>query len=243
MSVNDGEKANASNFNTSFVSREVDSNTVGKIDLENTDGASGSSVTNIQRELNGQASFVGDTTNGAENRVPTWTSDAIGSANQPVKDRVDSVQAQVESNTTSIADNTSDVSDLRNTTGTSDGDTDMGTYTAGSNGFSITDNEAAKTNIQELVDGVDGRISESDKGVADGVASLDGTGRIPSGQLPTSATEYLGAWNASTNTPALSDGSGTNGDMYRASVAGTQDLGSGSETYGVGDAIIYNGSI
>jgi len=87
------------------------------------------------------------------------------------------------------------------------------------------------------------KIPLTQKGAANGVATLDSGGRMPSGQLPTSAQEYKGAWNASTNTPTLIDGTGTNGDMYRASVAGTQDLGSGDITVGVGDQVIYNGTI
>lgn len=83
----------------------------------------------------------------------------------------------------------------------------------------------------------------SDAGAANGAATLDASGKLPSSQLPTSATEYLGAWNASTNSPTLTDGVGTNGDMYRVSIGGAQDLGSGSITFAAGDAIIYNGFI
>ena len=49
-------------------------------------------------------------------------------------------------------------------------------------------------------------------------------------------------WNASTNTPTLADGSGDTGDVYRVSVAGTRDLGSGAIDFQVGDYAIYNGS-
>ena len=68
-------------------------------------------------------------------------------------------------------------------------------------------------------------------------------GKIPTSQLPTSAMEYLGNWNASTNTPTLIDGTGDNGDVYRVSVAGSQDLGSGSISFAVGDWVIYNGTV
>jgi hypothetical protein len=87
------------------------------------------------------------------------------------------------------------------------------------------------------------KIPLTQKAAANGVATLDGTGKIPSAQLPVSATEYLGAWNASTNTPTLADGTGTNGDFYRVSVGGTQDLGSGNVTFAAGDIVIYNGTI
>ena len=42
--------------------------------------------------------------------------------------------------------------------------------------------------------------------------------------------QYLtweGLWDASTNTPSLSDGTGNAGQVYEVSVAGTQNLGSG----------------
>lgn len=80
-------------------------------------------------------------------------------------------------------------------------------------------------------------------GAANGVASLDSGGKVPVAQLPSTVMLYLGAWDASTNTPTLADGTGTNGDTYRASVAGTQNLGSGPQTWAVGDLVIYNGSI
>ena len=87
------------------------------------------------------------------------------------------------------------------------------------------------------------QIPLTQKGVANGVATLDAGGKIPSAQLPSSVMEYKGTWNANTNTPTLADGVGDNGDVYVVSVAGTQDLGSGSITFAVGDWVVYNGSI
>lgn len=76
------------------------------------------------------------------------------------------------------------------------------------------------------------------KGQANGIASLDATGRIPYSQLPESAIEFKGTWNADTNIPTLTDGVGTNGDMYIVSVAGTWQ----KTVFYVGDRIIYNGN-
>lgn len=73
-------------------------------------------------------------------------------------------------------------------------------------------------------------------------ASLDGNGKVPVSELPNSIMEYQGTWNASTNSPSLSDGTGSAGDVYRVSVAGTRNLGSGNITFDVGDYAIYNGS-
>lgn len=86
-------------------------------------------------------------------------------------------------------------------------------------------------------------IAASEKGAVNGVATLDGSGLIPSSQMPVSAMEFKGTWNASTNTPTLIDGTGNTGDVYRVSVAGTRNLGSGSQTFGIADWILYNGTI
>lgn len=89
---------------------------------------------------------------------------------------------------------------------------------------------------------LDAKIPDSEKGVANGVATLDGSGKIPTAQLPSSVMEYKGVWDADTNSPSLTDGTGDAGDVYQISVAGSQDLGSGSQSFVVGDLIIYNGT-
>lgn len=91
---------------------------------------------------------------------------------------------------------------------------------------------------------LDGRYVESSLlGAANGVATLDSSGRLPVAQLPTSVLVYKGTWNANTNTPTLADGTGTAGWYYIVSTAGTQNLGSGSITFAVGDWAIYSGTI
>lgn len=52
-----------------------------------------------------------------------------------------------------------------------------------------------------------------------------------------------GAWDASANSPALADGTGTAGHYYTVSVAGTQTFGDESLTFAVGDRIYYNGKV
>ncbi len=56
-----------------------------------------------------------------------------------------------------------------------------------------------------------------------------------------SGSTYFGTWDASTNTPTIIDGTGANGNFYKVSVAGAQDLGSGLITFAIGDTVIYNG--
>lgn len=94
-----------------------------------------------------------------------------------------------------------------------------------------------------IQDQLDDKIDLTEKGANNGVATLDAGGKIPASQLPSTVMEYKGTWNASTNTPTLADGVGDPGDVYIVSVAGTQNLGSGSISFAVGDWVIYNGSI
>lgn len=84
----------------------------------------------------------------------------------------------------------------------------------------------------------------TDKGLAGGVASLDGGGTVPTSQLPAAVlggVSYQGTWNASTNTPTLTSSVGTKGYYYVVDVAGSTDL-NGITDWKVGDWAIYNGS-
>lgn len=56
------------------------------------------------------------------------------------------------------------------------------------------------------------------------------------------ALNYKGTWNATSNTPTLASGVGTQGDYYVVSVAGTTDL-NGITNWGVGDWAAFNGSV
>jgi hypothetical protein len=56
------------------------------------------------------------------------------------------------------------------------------------------------------------------------------------------ALNYKGTWNASANTPALASGTGTKGDYYVVSVAGSTTL-DGISNWGIGDWATFNGSI
>lgn len=90
---------------------------------------------------------------------------------------------------------------------------------------------------------LDLKIDTSKISAANGVASLDSSGKVPVDQLPNSVMEFKGAYDPSTNTPSLSDGSGNAGDIYRISVAGSRDFGSGSIAFFVGDLVVYSGSV
>lgn len=100
-------------------------------------------------------------------------------------------------------------------------------------------------NVNKVNDNMSSLLStlQSHLGTSNGIATLDADGRVPYSQLPESAMEYKGTWNASTNTPTLADGTGNTGDMYMVSVEGTVDFGSGDITLYEGDSVVYNGSV
>lgn len=85
-------------------------------------------------------------------------------------------------------------------------------------------------------------VSASELGQPGGVATLDGSGHIPTSQMPVGDVTYLGNWNATTNTPTLANGVGTAGELYICDVAGSQNLGGGVVAYSVGDWVIYDGA-
>jgi len=61
--------------------------------------------------------------------------------------------------------------------------------------------------------------------------------------LISGSLNYLGTWNAATNTPSISDATGNANDYYKVSVAGSLDLGSGAIAFTVGDDVIHNGIV
>ena len=89
----------------------------------------------------------------------------------------------------------------------------------------------------------DFKINLTEKGANNGLATLDLSGKVPLSQLPSGSDINKGTWNASTNSPVLADGTGSAGWYYYVSAAGTQNLGSGSVSYMIGDRVNYNGSI
>jgi hypothetical protein len=117
--------------------------------------------------------------------------------------------------------------------------TGLGTMsTQNSNNISVTGGSMNGVTISDYV-------ATATKGVANGVASLDGSGTVPISQLPAAvlgALSYQGTWNASTNTPTLTSSVGTKGYYYVVNVAGNTDL-NGITDWVVGDWAVFNGSV
>ncbi|HYA07472.1 MAG TPA: hypothetical protein VEF90_16425 [Xanthobacteraceae bacterium] len=88
-------------------------------------------------------------------------------------------------------------------------------------------------------------MSALNAGAANGLATLDSTGRLPLSQLTASvigAMQYQGTWNASTNSPTLTSSVGTAGQYYQVAVAGSTSL-NGISVWNVGDLVLFNGSV
>ncbi len=80
--------------------------------------------------------------------------------------------------------------------------------------------------------------------LASGVAGLDGSGKVPLSQLPASVQGCLqlqGSWNAATNTPALTSGIGTTGWVYKVVSGGSTTL-DGIGAWNAGDYAVFDGA-
>lgn len=100
----------------------------------------------------------------------------------------------------------------------------------------------SSSTISDFVTSVDGRITLQ-KGAANGLATLDGSSRVPIAQLPPSivgALSFQTTWNASLNSPPLSSGVGTKGHYYVVSVDGSTNL-DGITDWKAGDWVIFDG--
>ena len=110
--------------------------------------------------------------------------------------------------------------------------------TQNSNSISVTGGSISGTTISWY-------IPTTEKAAALGVATLDAGGTVPLSQIPASiqgGVSYQGTWNASTNTPTLTNGVGTKGYYYVVSVAGNTNL-DGITSWNVGDWAIFNGTV
>lgn len=84
------------------------------------------------------------------------------------------------------------------------------------------------------------KVDTAAVGQTSGVASLDGSGKVPLSQMNLEALAYKGLWDAENNIPTIADGVGADGDFYFASSEASVDLGSGLVEFGEGDIVIYH---
>ena len=85
------------------------------------------------------------------------------------------------------------------------------------------------------------KINATDKGIANGVATLDASGKLPMSQIPATlvgAVVFQGTYDAATASPSLPSPTGNKGSYWSVNVAGTQY----GNVYGVKDWIISDGT-
>jgi len=100
----------------------------------------------------------------------------------------------------------------------------------------INDNTTAASAAQTTADAIN-----TVKGAVNGFASLDGTGRVPENQIPLKFMSFEGNWDASTNTPTLSNTDlNKNGFTYKVTLGGTVDFGAGNIIFQAGDWVYWN---
>jgi hypothetical protein len=107
-----------------------------------------------------------------------------------------------------------------------------------------TDNVAEGANLYYTDARADARITAI-KGLAGGLAELDGSGKIPYSQIPDSIlgkVEYKGAWDAGANSPDLVLATPSQGDYYVVTNSGSTDL-SGTDDWNIGDWAIFDGAL
>ena len=110
-----------------------------------------------------------------------------------------------------------------------------------STGIAPTSHTHSSVDITDFNSAADARITLQ-KGNVNGLASLDGSGKIPLSQVSVVSLEYKGVWDSDTNTPALSSGSGVQGDYYVVSVPGSTNLDSITD-WKLSDWAVFNGTI
>jgi len=99
--------------------------------------------------------------------------------------------------------------------------------------------------MEELEEFLILKQSVSERGQANGYASLGADGKIPASQLPAAlfgGLSYQGTWNANANAPVIPTASAANkGYYYKVTTAGSTNV-SGETDWKVGDWIVSNGA-
>lgn len=91
MGVASGSPVSAANTNQAFIDANGDDATIGKLGLQNTDPVSGTSVTNLQEEINSIDSYTGKTINTLKNDLPSWTNNDVGTSTDSLVARADAL--------------------------------------------------------------------------------------------------------------------------------------------------------
>lgn len=265
--VSNGQAVNAAVTNAAFIFKNADDSTSNLLSLTNGVSASGGSITNIQRQFNSLASFLGASTNQVYNYLPTWSNNDVGVSTDTVKTRADDLTAKFNSSAghkhTGAAGDAPQIDVTTGITGTitvANGGTGRTTLTnhgvlVGAGSSAITQLSAAGAGT--LLSGV---ASSDPAFTATPTLGVNGT---TTGQLNLASSTGGGAsvtvqnrtttsaWNfnlptsAGTTGQLLTSGGGGTGNMTWTSVSGIlipptfQTFTSGSGTYTTPAGVLY----
>lgn len=95
----DGTPVDAATTNAQKLDKVSDDTAVGVIELNNVAVASGSAVTNLQREHNSAASFMGKALNSVKNDLPAWTANNGLVSTDDLFERTDALSAKFDQTT------------------------------------------------------------------------------------------------------------------------------------------------
>jgi hypothetical protein len=104
MGIVDGLRANSANTNARLMSRIQDTNTIGRIDLENALSESGPNVINAQKNINSLNAFTGRPQNSDQDATPIWNSNIIGTTLDNLKQRIEAIDSQFSDLTGYVVD-------------------------------------------------------------------------------------------------------------------------------------------
>lgn len=103
--------------------------------------------------------------------------------------------------------------------------------------------EADLSNPHVVTSAQTGSVPTTDVGASSGVAPLGPDGKVPAEYINVTGLNLKGPWTPVTNTPTLADGTGTPADAYWVTEPGTVDLGSGPQTFAIGDNVVYTSDL
>jgi hypothetical protein len=94
-----GTPVDAANTNPKFIYKDADDTSSGILTLNSTDVPTGSTVDNIQKELNSEASFTGKSLNSAKDDLPSFTNNNGFTNPQSLMARTDAISAKFHAST------------------------------------------------------------------------------------------------------------------------------------------------
>lgn len=205
--------------NATFLDKTIDDIKTGKLTLRKTD-VDPTEIDDVQVFINELADVDGVVGEGDPNSK-TYSSEQIIANGDDRKTAIGKLDAQVKINLDT--NDGQDVTLADHESRISTNETNIATNTSD-----------IATNAADILD------IQNDYGAANGLATLDATGKIPSSQLTTDAMELKGTFDPNTDT--LTNGTGDNGDYYIVSADGSFDFGAGSESMFTNDIVIYDGN-